>query len=226
MSAGGARKNAGSQIAVVRRAARTNREGPSADSTGIGTSRIATPVNVLISAPEHQANSLEEKSVSAASKQPDPSQAGEEFSHSDSSRQTEISPQWYNLNRAEDRDALRSVQLAEGDEVIVKAALAPVRVGGSLRHPGAYPLPPGRNLNVWQAIEMAGGVASPDTPLNITLIRPASEGRAARRWFLNVENYEKHPPTSPLLEAGDVLHIEPTTGSKIKRAVGDLWNKP
>jgi protein involved in polysaccharide export with SLBB domain len=100
-----------------------------------------------------------------------------------------------------------------------------MRIGGHVRQPGAFPLPPGRAVNVWQAIEMAGGIAS-DTPLNITLIRPSSEGRAARRWSLSVENYEKHPPTSPLIEPGDVLHVEPTTGSKIKRAVGDLWNKP
>ena len=27
-------------------------------------------------------------------------------------------------------------------------------------------------------------------------------------------------------KAGDVLHVEPTAGSRIRRAVGDLWNKP
>jgi hypothetical protein len=32
--------------------------------------------------------------------------------------------------------------------------------------------------------------------------------------------------SSPFVEPGDVLHVEPTTGSRIKRAVGDLWSKP
>ncbi|MFN0056567.1 MAG: polysaccharide biosynthesis/export family protein [Planctomycetales bacterium] len=133
---------------------------------------------------------------------------------------------WYDLTRDEDREALRNIRLREGDEVIVKGALPPVRVGGVVRQPGAFPVPPGRSLNVWQAIEMAGGVSVHDAPLNITLIHPAAEGRAAQRTSLHVPEYDQHPPQSPLLEPGDILHVEPTTGSKLKRAVGDLWSKP
>ncbi len=117
------------------------------------------------------------------------------------------------------------MQLGDGDEVIVKAAALPVRIGGVVLQPGAYPLPTGRTLNVWQALELGGGVRVRDVPLNITLIRPAAEGRAARRWVLSVDDFNRHPTASPLVEPGDVLHVEPTTGSKLKRAARDLWNK-
>jgi len=118
------------------------------------------------------------------------------------------------------------VQLADGDIVTVKAAAQPLRIGGVVNRPGAYPLPAGRSLNVWQAVDLAGGIREANAPLNITLMRPAGEGRAARRWYLNVANYDQHPAASPSVEPGDVLHVEPTAGSRIRRAVGDLWNKP
>ena len=133
---------------------------------------------------------------------------------------------WYDLALAHDRDQLKSVVLAEGDTVTVKEAASPLRIDGIVNRPGSYPLPPGRTLNAWQAIELAGGVRDETIPLNITLMRPAGEGRGARRWYLNVVDYQQHPMSSPFMEPGDVLHIEPTTGSRIKRAVGDLWSKP
>jgi polysaccharide export outer membrane protein len=133
---------------------------------------------------------------------------------------------WYDLARAHGRDQLKSLLLAEGDIVTVKEAAPPLRVAGAINQPGTYPLPPGRTLNVWQAIELAGGVRDAEIPLNLTLMRPASEGRGARRWYLSVADYQQHPLSSPFVEPGDVLQIEPTTGSKIKRAVGDLWSKP
>jgi protein involved in polysaccharide export with SLBB domain len=133
---------------------------------------------------------------------------------------------WYDVSLAPDREQLKTLQLAEGDTVVVKTAALPVRVGGIVNRAGSIPLPPGRTLNVWQAIDMAGGVRDAGIPLNITLLRPAGEGRGARRWVLNVTAYSEHPMASPVVEPGDVLHVEPTTGGKIKRAVGDLWNKP
>jgi protein involved in polysaccharide export with SLBB domain len=133
---------------------------------------------------------------------------------------------WYDLALAHDRDQLKAVVLAEGDAVTVKEVAPPLRIGGTVNRPGAYPLPPGRALNAWQAIELAGGVRDETIPLNITLLRPAGEGRGARRWYLNVAQYQEHPTSSPFVEPGDVLQIEPTTGGKIKRAVGDLWSKP
>jgi len=133
---------------------------------------------------------------------------------------------WSDVTLARDREVLKSLQLSDGDSVTVKAATPPLRVGGIVNRPGAYPIPPGRILNVWQAIDLAGGLRDVSVPVNITLLRPAAEGRSAQRWFLSVPAYEKHPSASPGVEHGDVLHVEPTTGSKIKRAVGDLWNKP
>jgi len=228
MSAGGLRKTASTQVAVIRRTARLNGDSGASEARSRNSSRGMPIVTPLTTPPEGHANSLDELSVTSAAR------AHEVPAVSQTAAQEEsgiilpegVAPQWFNLTRAEDRDALRSLRLVEGDEVIVKAALAPIRIGGVVRRPGAYPLPPGRNLDVWQAIDEAGGVVIADSPLNITLIRPAAEGRPARRWFLHVEQYDQHPPTSRLLEAGDVLHIEPTTGSKIKRAVGDLWSKP
>lgn len=133
---------------------------------------------------------------------------------------------WYDVSLARDRDLLQALLLGEGDTVTVKTAAQPLRIGGIVNRPGSYPLPPGRSLNAWQAIELAGGVRDDAVPLNITLSRPAAEGRGARRWVLNVASYEQHPPNSPLVEPGDELHVEPTTGSRIKRVVRDVWSKP
>jgi protein involved in polysaccharide export with SLBB domain len=133
---------------------------------------------------------------------------------------------WYDATLAHDREQLKRLRLEEGDTVSIKVTALPLRIGGVVNQPGAYPLPPGRSLTVWQAIELAAGVRDESIPLNITLVRPASEGRSARRSTLHVAAYEHHPADAPRVESGDVLHVEPTTGSKIKRAVGDFWNKP
>jgi protein involved in polysaccharide export with SLBB domain len=133
---------------------------------------------------------------------------------------------WYDVSQPRERDQLKAIVLLEGDVVTVKTAAQPLRIGGIVNRPGMYPLPPGRNLNVWQAIDLAGGVRDEKVPLNITLVRPAAEGRGARRKFLSVAAYEEHPAASPQVEPGDELHVEPTTGSKIKRVVRDVWSKP
>ncbi|MBI3864266.1 MAG: SLBB domain-containing protein [Planctomycetia bacterium] len=133
---------------------------------------------------------------------------------------------WYDVSLARDRDQLKAIVLSEGDTVTVKAAAQPLRIGGIVNRPGAYPLPPGRSLNAWQAIELAGGIRDEQVPLNITLRRPAADGHRERHWFLSVTSYDQHPTTSPLVEPGDELHVQPTTGSKIKRAVRDVWSKP
>jgi protein involved in polysaccharide export with SLBB domain len=133
---------------------------------------------------------------------------------------------WFDAARPEDQAELRKLKLRDGDEVIVKATVPPVRVGGVVERPGAYPIPPGSAMDVWQAIDRAGGVRTRGVPLNITLIHPASDGRPAKRWFVNVSEYDDHPAESPVLEPGDVVHVEPTAGGKIKRVVGELWKQP
>ncbi|MBS0264678.1 MAG: polysaccharide biosynthesis/export family protein [Planctomycetes bacterium] len=133
---------------------------------------------------------------------------------------------WYDVSLARDRDGLKAIELSEGDVVTVKPAAQPLRMSGIVMRPGEYPLPPGRSLNVWQAIELAGGVQDVETPVKITVSRPATEGHSARHWQVSVPAYAEHPTASPLVEPGDELHIEPTTGSKIKRVVRNVWSKP
>ena len=262
VSAGGLKRTAASQIAVVRHSYQSSP--PSVEPTReredpVGA--ISQTAALKSVHPEQHANSIEELSVDPghlspekavhSGDQPDaesrPSLETTATNHASTKPATagrltpfEIQQRdllyrgpgsgefmtWFDLDRADHRDALRSVRLAEGDEVIVKAVAPPVRIGGIVLHPGAYPLPAGRSLNVWQAIDMAGGLRARDVPLNITLVRPAAEGRPAQRKSLSVADYSRHPQESPSVEPGDVLHVEPTTGSKIKRAVGDLWNKP
>jgi protein involved in polysaccharide export with SLBB domain len=133
---------------------------------------------------------------------------------------------WFDVSQGLERDALKAIVLQEGDIVTVKATAQPLRIAGNVNRAGFYPLPPGRSLNVWQAVELAGGLRDEEVPLKISLHRPASEGRSALRWTLSVADYSQHPTASPVVEPGDELHIEPTTGSKIKRVVRNVWSKP
>jgi protein involved in polysaccharide export with SLBB domain len=249
ISAGGLKKTAGTQVGLLRRshAAENTAAG---DALHQNTSEPAPndppSTSTRTEHPQQLANSLEILSVEAGRPphaesttivkttegQPHASEGSglpTTSAHVDQTRPVQSaipSPTWYDLSRPEDRQSLRLVQLAEGDEVIVKAATLPIRIGGVVQRPGAYPLPTGRTLNVWQALELAGGIRTHDVPLNFTLIRQAAEGRLAQRWVLHVADYDEHPAASPPVEPGDVLHVEPTTGGKLKRAVGDLWNKP
>lgn len=246
ISAGGLKKTAGAQVGLVRRSRPVESGSPGDahpnDSPVLASSFNANSTATRLEHPQQLANSLEILSVETRqSPQADSTPAGKSVENQQSIRASEkdpadhlnrsakraaTMPTWYDLNRPEDRESLRLVQLVEGDEVIVKSATLPVRIGGVVERPGAYPLPTGRSLNVWQALDLGGGVRVHDVPLNVTLIRPASEGHAARRWSLSFADHDQHPADTPLVEPGDVLHVQPTTGSKLKRAVGDLWNKP
>ncbi len=249
VSAGGLKKSAGTQVGVTRRAGSAGGGAPAqAPSHSQPADESAARGRAAPPGPGEQrpaalrANSIDELSVSASAPD-DRTKASKQalFSIVDTDRKGDLRERaapsvatgpsetvtvWYDASLAPDRERLKIVQLADGDMVTVKAAAQPLRVGGVVNRPGAYPLPAGRSLNVWQAIELAGGIRDENVPLNITLMRPAGEGRAARRWYLNVANYDQHPAASPSVEPGDVLHVEPTAGSRIRRAVGDLWNKP
>jgi protein involved in polysaccharide export with SLBB domain len=251
VSAGGLKKTAGTQVGVTRRAGpagggapgqAAGHSQPADESAARGRSAPPGPAEQRPAA--LRANSIDELSVSAAGSDDRDwfcNQAPALFSIAEADRKgerqhraapngasgpVEAATVWYDASLAPDRERLKVVQLAEGDIVTVKAAAQPLRIGGIVNRPGAYPLPAGRSLNVWQAIDLSGGIRDENAPLNITLMRPAGEGRAARRWYLNVANYDQHPAASPAVEPGDVLHVEPTAGSRIRRAVGDLWNKP
>ena len=245
VSAGGLKKTAGTQVAVTRRSApivtaqpEIRGEAPADAAAGDGSYDSAT-IPPLV--PALRANSLDEVSVPAGGTGHEATPGQALFSVPDGQRggataagaassvaivhESEATI-WYDVTLGRDREQLKRLHLGDGDIVIVKATTPPLRVSGIVNRPGAYPLPPGRSFNVWQAIELAGGIRDAAVPLNITLMRPTAEGRTARRWSLSVAAYAQHPPVAPPVEHGDVLHVEPTAGSKIKRAVGDLWNKP
>lgn len=249
VSAGGLKKNAGTQVAVTRRNSGVSAAvAPTPPKATVARSHpepaaysAADPIQPLEPhAPVQRANSTEEISVVPPQIVPQPAPNRGLYSVGDAET-TAASPTrdhraipaepdeattWYDVTLEHDRDELQALQLAEGDTVTVKAAAPPLRIIGIVNRPGAYPLPPGRKLDVWQAIDLAGGIRDENAPLNITLLHAAGEPRGARRWLLSVETYEKHPVAAPFVEPGDLLTIEPTTGSKIKRAVGDLWSKP
>lgn len=135
---------------------------------------------------------------------------------------------WYDITRTDERQSLKQLTLSAGDTILVKTATPPIRIGGVVARPGNYPLPPGRILNVWQALELAGGVQVVGVPLNVTLYRPATETRAPQRWFASVETIEERPTEAPTIEPGDILHVETTAGSKISRSVKSmtsLWSR-
>lgn len=250
VSAGGLKKNAGTQVAVTRRNSSVSAAAtPASPKTTAAHAQpepaaysAADPIQPLEPhAPVQRANSTEEISVDPPQIVPQPAPNRGLYSVGDA-ESSAASPTrdhppaaaadpdeatiWYDVTLKHDRDELQALQLAEGDTVTVKAAAPPLRIVGIVNRPGAYPLPPGRKLDVWQAIDLAGGIRDENAPLNITLLHAAGEPRGARRWLLSVETYEKHPVAAPFVEPGDLLSIEPTTGSKIKRAVGDLWSKP
>jgi protein involved in polysaccharide export with SLBB domain len=245
LSAGGLTRTAGTQVGVTRRsavAAVSEPEIGNEPSPGPPAVEPAgAPAPEQGHAPALRANSLDELSVPAAAPvQHPPAAAQALFAVADSDRSRAVPPRaeqsapahepeatvWYDVTLARDREQLKRLRLGDGDTVTVRATTPPLRIGGVVIRPGAYPLPPGKSCNVWQAIELAGGVRDDAVPLNITLLRPGADGRNARRWSLTVPSYEQHPFAAPTVEQGDVLHVEPTTGSKIRRAVGDLWNKP
>ncbi len=245
LSAGGLKKTAAAQVAVTRHSAAIAaaqpeiRSEPAEEASAVEAG--GAPAGEEVPAPALRANSLDEISVSPAPPNRRPSAVGQALfdvadpehsatavassGHFASTHEPETTV-WYDVTLARDRDELQRLRLADGDIVTVKAAMPPLRIGGAVNRPGAYPLPPDKSLDVWQAIELAQGVRDATVPLNITLVRPAAEGRNVRRSSLFVAAYEQHPQAAPTVEPGDVLHVEPTAGGKIKRAVGNLWNKP
>jgi protein involved in polysaccharide export with SLBB domain len=237
LAAGGLKKTSGTQVAVTRRTAAVS-AGASAPEIRSGGPAATREIDGAVPDPANRAapraNSVDELSVPAQTPAARPWPAHVN-SHNPPARRDvgagrdgagagpDQSTIWFDVTLAQDREQLKLLQLDDGDTVAVKATAPPLRIGGIVHRPGAYPLPPDRPLNVWQAIEQAGGVRDETVPLNITLLRPAAEGRSARRSYLHVAAYAQHPPDAPRVESGDVLQVEPTTGSKIRRAVGDLW---
>jgi protein involved in polysaccharide export with SLBB domain len=225
VSAGGLHNNAGTHIGVARHA--SQRRVPSesrASPPEILEPGTTTPKTELaeVGTASLKANSLEPLAVDTLPVRHNlPTDAG---AAPPLPGAPEI--QWFDMTSEADRELIRQVTLAEGDTVTVKVSTPPVRITGVVSRPGSYVLPAGKTLNVWEALDLAGGVHAHDVPLNVTLVRPATETHSAQRWFLQVESIDLRHPTSPNIEPGDSVHIEPTASSKLKQVVGDLWTRP
>lgn len=131
---------------------------------------------------------------------------------------------WYDLARDSDLQALQQLVLFDGDSLLVKAAAPPVRIAGSVQRPGDYALPAERTLDLWQAVDLAGGVKPTGTTLQITLLRPPGEGRGPQRWQRQWEQDTPRPRDLPKVQPGDVIDISQPTGSRLRKAVGGLWS--
>ena len=193
VSAGGLRKNAGTQIAVSHAA--------------VPVPKSATPATAVPLTKDEKSAALSPESKVAEGTSAEPG------------------IKWYDIAKHDDRETVRNLILNPGDTVTVRAVVPPVRIAGIVSRPGSYPLPAGRVCNVWQALDLAGGVQTVGVPLNVTLLRPAADGRGPQRWSLNVDTIDERPPAGPQVEPGDVIHVEQTAGSRITRSVKNLWTK-
>lgn len=132
---------------------------------------------------------------------------------------------WFDVSIEADRQFLKNLTLSEGDFLLVKSADPPIRIAGSVNRPGDYALPADRVVDLWQALELAGGIKSSGTPLNIALLRPPGDGHGPQRWQWQIETAETRPRDVPKVHAGDVINIEPPAASRIRTAMGGLWSK-
>ncbi|MGE5195694.1 MAG: polysaccharide biosynthesis/export family protein, partial [Deltaproteobacteria bacterium] len=186
LSAGGLKKTAGTQVAVTRRAAPVAaaqpeiRSAPPAEAAAGDAEAASAPDGAQ--APSLRANSLDEVSVSPGPPAHRPAATNRAlFSvvDTDDRGETRTGPPaaipagqeadttvWYDVTQAHDCEQLKLLHLSNGDIVLVKATTPPLRIGGAVNRPGEYPLPPGQEtVNVWDAIELAGGVRDATVPL-------------------------------------------------------------
>lgn len=133
---------------------------------------------------------------------------------------------WYDLSHSQHVETLRDLRLEEGDEVIVSAQVAPIRILGSVDHPGPVPTHSDRPQTVSSVLSEAGGIRTKAWPVVVTLLRPPSEGQRARQYSWTLDGPEAEPDTREQVRPGDLLYVAPTTGTRIKRAVSLHWMKP
>lgn len=132
---------------------------------------------------------------------------------------------WFDVSNDAHRELLRNLGLNEGDTVVVKAAAPPIRVAGSVNRPGDYALPVDRSVDLWQALDLAGGIKTSGTPLYITLLRPPGDGHGPQRWQWQFESMETRPKDIPKVLPGDVIDLQPPAASRFRKAVGGLWKE-
>jgi protein involved in polysaccharide export with SLBB domain len=238
VSAGGFHKTAGAQILLTRRGGAlpipdpsppvaispTPQAGPEPTAAAPSAVLLANHTEVLTVDPGYAPRESSVLQVAATKAAPDPAPpaSAPDAPANAPLREAET---WYDLTREKDLRALRDLQLADGDALTVRQAVAPVRISGAVQHPGSYPLPAGNALNLWEAVQMADGLSVTGIPISVTLMRPATEDRGAQRLSFTWEPGTDLPRNVPFVQPGDVLHVEPTARGRLQRAVGGLRAK-
>ncbi|MEW6250929.1 MAG: polysaccharide biosynthesis/export family protein [Planctomycetota bacterium] len=108
------------------------------------------------------------------------------------------------------RRALLGPPLESGDVLLVEAAPANVvYVGGTVKLPGAIPLPPGSKSSVLQAVAAAGGLRPYIQAEEAELVRTLSDGKQLHVKLPLAKMMEGAEPDLALL-AGDILLVPDT----------------
>jgi protein involved in polysaccharide export with SLBB domain len=201
LAAGGPRKGAGVHVGISRH------------ESAVIEQTVARPVpEDVLSTPEEmssEANTLRTVSVEATVAEP--------------AKKSNASVTWYDLAKPADCESLRKATLAGGDSVIVKPAVPPMRIGGDVARPGPYALPVASTVSLWHALDLAGGPARSDEPFQVVLIRPASELKGAQRWVLEANSNDDRPASAPIVQPGDVVHVQHTKASARKTLAGRFF---
>lgn len=132
---------------------------------------------------------------------------------------------WFDLTLDRDCDALKSLTLKEGDRVTVRLAAPPLRISGAVMQPGSYRAPANDALNLVDAIQMAGGFTVNESPLLVTITRPATPDRAGQRWSLRMSSGVAPAGDLPTLQPGDHVHVEPSAKAKVQSLVDAVLPK-
>lgn len=132
---------------------------------------------------------------------------------------------WYDLSIPGQLASLRDVRLQQGDEVIVSTQLPPVRVLGSVGNPGTVAVNEDQPRTIDEVLSEVGGIRTNVWPVVVTLYRPPSERQRARQYSWTLTNADASLDAREQLHPGDILHVAPTTGTRIKTAVGLFWKK-
>ncbi len=139
--------------------------------------------------------------------------------------QTGYEVQWFDVRRERDRQVLTELELIDGDMIAVNEAAPAVRILGTVQQPGSYHIPSNHGITLPETLQLAGGVSQADAPLNVSLYRPAGSGHSARRWVMSLKDLTERPEDSPVVQPGDLIHVEQPRGNMLKRLMTG-WSKP
>ncbi len=133
----------------------------------------------------------------------------------------------FNTQREDDRQALRELRLGEGDIVNISKLVPPIKVSGEVVNPGTYNIPNSNDVNVLDALNLAGGVTEGEETLTVTLIRMSDSAwpGPGRKWSWTLTDLQSESAHVPAVRPGDVIHLERPAGSKLKQTVGGWLSK-